>query len=245
MGVGPGCTGRNPHINRFRTVFSNRHVVLPVIHVVDVPQAIRNAEIALNAGADGVFLINHDLPYTTLLDVYAAVSTAFSDWWIGVNCLDLDAAGVFQHIGKGMAGVWVDNAMIHEDLVAQPEADAVLKAQRVCEWHGLYFGGVAFKYQRPVMDVARAAQLGAGYMDVVTTSGPATGQAAAPEKIRRMKQAIGDHPLAIASGITPENVTDYLAFADCFLVATGICNRIDELDESRTSALIQIVRASE
>ena len=55
---------------------------------------------------------------------------------------------------------------------------------------------------------------------------------------------LGDHPLAIASGITPENVADYLPFADCFLVATGISTRIEELDAHRTRALIQAVRAA-
>lgn len=232
-------------MDRFRTVFSNRHVVLPVIHVVDATQALRNAEIACNAGADGIFLINHDLPYTTLLDIYAAVSAAFSGWWVGVNCLDLDTGDVFRHVGRTMAGVWTDNALIDENRTEQPEADAVLQVQRAHDWHGLYFGGVAFKYQRAVTDVERAARVAARYMDVVTTSGPATGQAAEPDRIRRMKAAIGDHPLAVASGITPENVTDYLAFADCFLVATGICRRIDELDNNRTLALVQLVRASE
>lgn len=234
---------RSLHINRFRTAFSNRHVVLPVIHVVDTSQALRNAEIAGSAGADGIFLINHDLPHTTLLEIYAAVSATFSGWWIGVNCLDLDTGDVFRHVGRGMAGVWTDNALINEHCNEQPEADAVQQIQRTHDWHGLYFGGVAFKYQREVTDVERAARVAARYMDVVTTSGPATGQAAAPDKIRRMKAAIGDHPLAIASGITPENVTDYLAFADCFLVATGICKRIDELDNSRVLSLIQIVRS--
>ena len=55
-----------------------------------------------------------------------------------------------------------------------------------------------------------AARNAMPYMDVVTTSGPGTGKAAAPEKIRTIRQAIGDKPLAIASGVTPENVPDYL-----------------------------------
>ena len=34
--------------------------------------------------------------------------------------------------------------------------------------------------------------------------------------------ALGDLPLAIAGGIIPENVRDYLPISDCYLVATGI-----------------------
>lgn len=79
-------------------------------------------------------------------------------------------------------------------------------------------------------------------MDVVTTSGPGTGKAAAVEKIRTMKEALGDFPLAIASGITPENVSDYLPYADCFLVATGISRNFEQLDPARTHALVEAVR---
>jgi predicted TIM-barrel enzyme len=80
-------------------------------------------------------------------------------------------------------------------------------------------------------------------MDVVTTSGPGTGQAAHVEKIRTMKAALGDFPLAIASGITPENVKDYLPFSDCYLVATGISDSFEELNPDRVRALVNTVQA--
>ena len=57
-------------MNRFHHVFSCRHVVLPVIHVVDEAQSYRNTEISREAGTDGIFLIHHDLPYTRLLDIH-------------------------------------------------------------------------------------------------------------------------------------------------------------------------------
>ena len=79
-------------------------------------------------------------------------------------------------------------------------------------------------------------------MDVVTTSGPGTGWSASVEKIGAMKEALGDFPLAIASGVTPENVTDYLGIADCFLVATGISKSFEELDASLLEALLKKVR---
>jgi predicted TIM-barrel enzyme len=101
---------------------------------------------------------------------------------------------------------------------------------------------VAFKYQREVEDVVQASRTAVDYMDVVTTSGPGTGFAASLDKIRTMKQAIGAFPLAIASGITPENVTDYLPISDCFLVATGISKRLDLLDARLTKRLIRTIR---
>lgn len=227
---------------RYHRCFSNRHVVLPVIHIVDERQTLQNAELALEAGADGVFLINHDLAYKILLEIHNALVAEFPDLWSGVNCLDLEATDVFDHIDGRINGVWTDNALIDETKIHQPNAADVSKKRQNAGWNGLYFGGVAFKYQREVTDLATAASIAADYMDVVTTSGPATGQAAAPDKIRIMKQAIGDVPLAIASGITPENVIEYLPYADCFLVATGISRRIDFLDADLTRSLIYNIR---
>jgi predicted TIM-barrel enzyme len=216
---------------------------LAVIHVESAEQARRNTAIAVRAGADGVFLINHGIRWDELLAIHERVAEEFPDLWIGVNLLDLAPDEVFVRIGNRVSGVWVDNACIDERHDAQPNADAIRTAQRKSGWTGLYFGGVAFKYQRHVDDLAAACRIASRYMDVVTTSGPGTGRAAAVEKIAAMKAALGEHPLAIASGITPDNVGDYLPFADCFLVATGISKSFDELDEDLVKALVAKVRA--
>lgn len=228
-----------------RDVFKSRKIILPVIHVDNKDQALRNARIAREASVDGVFLINHGMPSTELLRIHRIVHAEHRDWWVGVNCLDLSPIEVIRSIDDSVAGVWVDNAMIDETSEEQSAAEAVLEARNKMGWTGLYFGGVAFKYQRPVDDLAEAATRASRFMDVVTTSGPGTGYAASPEKIRVMKQSLGDHPLAIASGITPENVGDYLDSADCFLVATGISKSFEELDPERVSALVQEIREAE
>ena len=227
---------------RFRAVFPKGHVVLPVVHVSSRDQAHRNTETAYRAGADGVFLINHCMAAGELFDINEAISEAFPDWWIGVNCLDLAPVEVVRRASKRTAGIWVDNAMIAEDRTEQPAATQVMEAIRRTGWPGLYFGGVAFKYQRHVDDLQAAARLAQQYMDVVTTSGPGTGQAAYVEKIRVMKSALGSFPLAIASGITPMNVKEYLPWSDCYLVATGISDSFDELNPVKVEVLVNTVR---
>ncbi len=232
-----------PEEDRFRAVFRNRHVVLPVIHVASEEQALRNTAIASEAGADGVFLINHAIPWDSLLEIHRTVTKRFPDGWVGVNCLDLAPVQVFSHVGPRVSGVWTDNALIEEGQSKQPQAEAVLKARAATGWDGLYFGGVAFKYQRDVTDLTGAATTARPFMDVVTTSGPGTGQAAHVEKIQTMKAALGAFPLAIASGITPGNVSDYLPYADCFLVATGISQNFEQLDVMKLVRLLSVVRA--
>jgi predicted TIM-barrel enzyme len=161
---------------------------------------------------------------------------------IGVNCLGLTPENVFRAVSAKVAGVWADNAGIREDSEEQIYAKKVLEARDLCAPHCLYFGGVAFKYQRVVEDLEAACRIAARFMGVVTTSGIGTGHAADVEKIRRMKLSLGDVPLAIASGITPENVGDYLSFADCFLVATGISKSFTELGPVRVRLLVEQVR---
>ena len=107
---------------------------------------------------------------------------------------------------------------------------------------GLYFGGTCFKYQRQVDDVKTAANVATHFMDVVTTSGPGTGLAATPEKVTLMKEGCGEAPLAIASGVTPENVAGFLPFVDCIIVATGISQNFNNLSVAKTKKLMEVVR---
>ncbi|WP_020475039.1 phosphoribosylanthranilate isomerase [Zavarzinella formosa] len=230
-------------MSRFRTVFTRVHTVLPVIHVETASQAVQNARVARDAGADGVFLINHSMTDETLLAIHEIVADDHPDWWVGVNCLGSSPEGAFKLLSTKVKGLWVDNAGIEEGQENQPYADKVLAVRQSCVPECLYFGGVAFKYQRHVEDLESASKIASRHMDVVTTSGPGTGHAADTEKIRRMKLAMGDTPLAIASGITPENVSEFLQFADCFLVATGISKTFTELDPAKVRSLIETVRA--
>lgn len=225
------------------SISRGRHAVLPVIHVSSAEQALRNTKIARDADADGVFLINHRQRWSELLAVHDVVAAALPGFWIGVNCLDLSPAETFQRISRRVSGVWVDDARIREDRAEQTEATALAQARAASGSEALYFGGVAFKYQREVDDVTQAARVAAGFMDVVTTSGPGTGHAADVGKIRAMKAGLGATPLAIASGITPENVGEYLPHADCFLVATGISTSFEELDPDLVTSLVERVRA--
>ncbi|MFO0881350.1 MAG: hypothetical protein U0840_28960 [Gemmataceae bacterium] len=231
-------------MTRLRSVFTNRHVILPIVHVTDADQARRNLAVARDGGADGAFLISHGhLSDEELLDLYLDLRIHLQGFWIGINCLGLNLEEMFRRAGSQVAGVWADDAMIDEASTDQPAAQRVLEVQQTAGWQGLYFGGVAFKYQRSVADLGIAARSAAPFMDVVTTSGPGTGQAALPSKVRKMKEALGSHPLGLASGVTPENVTDYLPWVDCFLVSTGISYTMDEFDPARVRDLVQIVRA--
>lgn len=226
--------------NRFRNAFDNTHVVLPVVHVQSPSQAIRNVTIAYEAQCDGVFLINHGISHAALMTAFAEVKAVFPNFWIGINSLGKDPLSLFGD--EDVSGIWTDNAQIEEHRGEQVKAERIDDVRVAQNWQGLYFGGVAFKYQREVNELAQAARIAMRYMDVVTTSGPGTGHAPPIAKLRTMKQAIGDFPLAVASGITTDNVSELLPYCDCVMVATGISKSFTELDRKLTHDLVQTVR---
>ena len=106
--------------------------------------------------------------------------------------------------------------------------------------------GTAFKKQRLVepSHYAGAAAIARQHMDVVTTSGVATGVAADIDKIDVFRESCSDTPLAMASGVTPDNAADYMHRVDCILVATGINVPGDfyNIDEVRLRRLLTIAR---
>lgn len=224
-------------------------IVTPVIHVLDTAQTTRNVRIAQDGGADGVFLINHDFPMKRLIPIIQDIREAFPTLWCGVNFLGVTALrgvpvlSALTRRGWPVQAYWADDARIDERATRQEEAERMDGSRERWGFEGLYLGGVAFKKQRPVApeDHARAAAVAANHMDVVCTSGVATGEAADLAKIRTFRAALGDHPLALASGVTPENAETYAQDVDWFLVATGVSPPGDfhNLDPARLAALLE------
>ncbi|MEO0791591.1 MAG: BtpA/SgcQ family protein [Pseudomonadota bacterium] len=217
--------------NTFRKVFkTSGPAVLPVIHTRDLDEALRNCHVAMRCGAQGVFLINHDFHHDQLVPILKSVRAAMPWLWLGVNFLGVTGKNAFpvlgdlQRDGCEIDAYWADDARIDERQETQTDAETIDRARNECGWTGLYFGGVAFKKQRPVAaaNYGHSAKLARRHMDVITTSGVATGAAADLDKIRTFRAASEDHPVAIASGITPGNVADYAPHVDAILVATGI-----------------------
>ena len=228
-------------------------LVTPVIHVLDAAQGLANLEVVARAGCPGAFLINHDFAMEPFLPILRDIRAAEPDMWLGVNFLAqpgqiaFPVLGALEKEGVVFDAYWADDARIDERVAIQTEADEITRIRRQSGWSGLYFGGVAFKKQRPVAeaDYAVAASIAANHMDVVTTSGVATGHEADRGKIATFRQAVGKSPLGLASGITPENAENYAADVNCFLVATGVNYPGDfyTIDPARLATLLDVTRS--
>jgi predicted TIM-barrel enzyme len=211
---------------RLIQTFGRDRVFLPVIHPVSKDIAMKSIGTAVDAGADGIFLIDQGMTVTELLDFVPAVAKAFPNLWIGLNILEYDSPRALRVVRAipQVRGLWSDNAGIDEVTGDHQEAYKFQNTCRGLGWPGLYFGGVAFKYQRPVQfsNLQKAARESTPLMDVITTSGAGTGLSADLDKVRQIHMGAKRHPIALASGVTPENVQDYLPYVNAYLVASGI-----------------------
>lgn len=220
--------------------------VHPVIHVRNVHQVLDQVSAALRHPVDGVFLIDHDADDARLVRCIAAVRAQYPAMFLGANFIRRSAvealhilAPVFPE-GIPLDAIWADSAGV--DLDGRSDAfDRLAVARRATGWRGLHFGGVAFKYQAPVaeVDLVRLGELARRGVDIPTTSGPGTGQAASVGKLTALRAGLGDHPLALASGVTPENVTAVTGLVDHVLVSTGINDDSDRIDDAKLAELLR------
>ncbi len=230
--------------NRIRQTFGTSRVLLPVIHPIDRDTALRSVETAIVSGAHGVFLINQGMDEDGVLELARVVAARFPDLWMGVNLLGRDPVDTIPLLAGRVRGVWSDDAGMYEGSGSPSSLERFVRARG--DWPGLLFGGVAFKYRHPVdpRDIpAQARRARDGGLDVVTTSGDGTGIAAPVAKLAAFRDALGDHALALASGVTPENVHGYLPYVDAYLVASGIEASWGVLDPERTKSLGDAIRA--
>lgn len=224
--------------------------VLPVIHHLDDDLALRQADLAFACGADGVFLISHAGLDRRIARLATRIAKEHGRANVGLNLLGQtfeEAFGTANEAGVGM--LWHDAPGIrgaHAEeatLRVATQAAAGTAAPKV-------FASVAFKHQPREDEPGLAARTAHGLGFLATTSGPATGRPPGVGKVSVMRWSLGSGaPLAIASGMTPGNVDDYLGgpdgpLATHFLVATGVSLDEHRFDERLLRAFVTAVRTA-
>ena len=84
-----------------------------------------------------------------------------------------------------------------------------------------------------------------GLADALIVSGWATGQKTDPEHVRTVKHAARTAPVFVGSGVTAENIRDYLPFCDGFIIGSGFKRegRPEEpVEAPRVQAIISALR---
>jgi hypothetical protein len=209
---------------------------IPVIHVRDEAQALEQAHIAFDNGADGIFLIDHGsrLKGEFLCNIYSSVRDKFDEEWIGLNFLGLNPFQATDMFPACADALWTDNQ-------GWTSVERSEVAMAVSSYDFIHFASTAFKYQNEGISDAESAAMNSRLFDVIVTSGDATGHAASVEKIKIIKENIfmDLSPLALASGVSVANIDEFLPYVDSFMVATGISKSFHELDPKLVNQLAQ------
>lgn len=216
--------------------------VYPVIHYLDRATAMAQVIVAREAGANGVFLISHHGNDTELSYVAREAKKAHPDFAIGINLLSrspLDA--VIHALAGDLDMVWADDMGVDSRGVS---LEGTALAEFAARWQPLLlFASVAFKYRAPDPDPAQAAQNALNVGFIPTTSGSATGSAPDIAKIVAMSEAVNGK-LAIASGMTPDNIATYAPYLSHVLVATGVASDEHRIDRVKLEQLVASAHAA-
>lgn len=216
--------------------------LIAVIHHEDHSISMRNAEIARDAGYEGVALINMRGLDATIDKPAYDIKNAMPSMLVIANRLTTPARMVVaRDMELGLDGSWVDNPGVYSHQRFHPhtyEFGAATDLARRTNPDFRFFASVAFKTQDEDPNPPEAACIAANLKWIPTTSGTATGIAPPIEKLRDMKNALEpNEELAVASGVTPENGSRIALYVDWIFVATGISKSFLEFDEAKTRLL--------
>lgn len=213
--------------------------IYPVIHYKDDETTINEATIAYNAGANGVFLISHLGSNERLIPLAVEIKKLLG-FKVGLNFLGDDAIYTAHIVKKnGLDMIWNDYCGVSSAGLSFEGYE--LQAWAAANQHIDVFASVAFKYQADEPNPSLAAQLAKAAGFIPTTSGAGTGQAPTLDKISTMFTSTNGL-LAIASGMTPENIEEFKPYLSHVLVSTGISKDEYHFDEDKLKEFIRLSR---
>lgn len=213
--------------NKIAEIFKTRKPIIGMLHLKGeddgkiLERMDKELHLMLDNKVDCVLVENY---FGTPLQAEQAlkyISEKYPDICYGINLLHDDAMA-FELAEKYHAKfIQLDSVAGHlteeEDKKFQ---EFIEKARETCG--AFVLGGVRFKYQ-PYKSGRRLDEdlaMGMKRCDGVVVTGDATGQETNMEKITSFRRMIGDFPLFVGAGMTPENAGEQLAVADGAVVGS-------------------------
>ncbi len=213
-------------------------------HVMEMPEIIahvlRDAEALAAGGVHGLMLENFgDVPFypgrvpaETIAGLTAAAGEVRKrfDLPLGINCLRNDGCSALAiAVAVGAQFIRVNvlcNARVTDQGLLQGIAHELLRDRARLKADGVkIMADVDVKHSAPLAPIPLEAEvedtLRRGLADALIVSGQGTGKPTDIEHVRRVKMAAGDSPVFIGSGITAENIANFLPHANGFIVGTA------------------------
>ena len=218
----------------FLSLFPRKKPILAMLHLrgesrqEKYEHALLEAGQLIGGGADAVIVENYFGDYEdmeTVLEAFTSVSVVLIDGegerrfvrQPGNN----DALGFELAKKYGASFIQLDSVAGH----LTPEDDAVF-GESIAKWRagydGFVIGGVRFKYQ-PYLSgrtLEEDLHIGMSRCDAIAVTGEGTGKNTPMDKVREFRRIVGDFPLVIAAGMTPESCAEHLAIGDAAIVGS-------------------------
>lgn len=231
-------------------------------------RAVRDAEALALGGVDGIILENFgSVPFhkgnaadpvpphqVAALAVIARRCAARFDVPVGVNCLRNDARaalGIAAAAGLGFVRVNVHvGAAVTDQGVIEGEAARTLRYRTRLDAAAVaILADVLVKHAAPLGNVLPGAltrdTIERGLADGVIVTGAATGGVIDLETLRAVRNAAGNTPVFLGSGVTPENVVELAPLADGAIIGTYLKqggNVRAPVDRSRVAQMAEALR---
>lgn len=183
--------------------------------------ALLEAGQLIGGGADAVIVENYFGDYEDMETVLQAFCREKVNFIYGVNALHNDALGFELAKKYGASFIQLDSVAGH----LPPEQDEAFGrdiAQWRADYNGFVIGGVRFKYQPYLSGRSLEEDLAIGMTrcDAIAVTGEGTGKMTPMDKIRDFRRIIGDFPLVVGAGMTPESCAQQFSVADAAIVGS-------------------------
>lgn len=214
-----------------KKLFVVLHMIQPYSPLSDnvIDHTVKQCDIAVDNGADGVCIIAGQLGITIhqLNEAARLIKGKYPKTFVIINYL-IDPSFSMRSIPHYVDGIWTDQGVdgrgYQRDII-----EASFVRGRI-DWNGIWFAGFFHKggdLRQPENDeklkILTDNLLELHQSVIPTTTGLGTGIPADLSSINRLYKMIdGRKKMAIASGITIENVSSYLPYIDYFFVGTGV-----------------------
>jgi predicted TIM-barrel enzyme len=206
--------------------------------------AVRDVDAALEGGADLVMLINSRCAMPRYESILSAIRARHPDVPLGISALAYGPANLTEGFRLARAFnaqvVWCETVpgerieYEDDDGTYQPAGvilpDEALGRQRSVMPGAMHVAGVHMKYTRPVdgrsfPDAVRASR---GLVDGINVTGPRTAVLADASKVAQAREAAGDWPLGLASGVDVDNIGSVVNYIDYAIVGTSLKDPADD-----------------
>lgn len=211
----------------FLEIFKNKKPVFAMLHLKGetaeekYERAIKEIHDYIEGGVDAVIVENYFGRYEDMIPVLEYLQKEKLDIIYGVNCLNVDPMGFYLAQTYGASFVQLDSVAGHLK-VRDDSAFAAFMEKARAYYDGYVLGGVRFKYQPYLSGRSLEEDLTIGMTrcDAIVVTQNATGQETSMDKINEFRKIMGDFPLVVGAGMTPDNCEKQFAVADAAIVGS-------------------------